>query len=366
MKRFFLCMLAVSLLLSGCGLMSSDYVYIAPHKEQYNTNQMEAVSAADYEQLRAAMEELVSAGTETGVIHVADYDQSLVKKNMALVVNYIRHVHPIGEYAVDRITYEIGTSSGKPAIAVNISYHHSRIEIQKILKLNTMADATKAVGTALRDYDSEVVFRVEEYEKMDFVQYVQDYAARNPDVVMEVPQVAAGVYGSGPAKVIALTFTYQNSRDVLRQMQTQVQPVFESAMLYVSGKATEARKLDQLSGFLMERFDYSLETSLTPAYSLLCHGVGDGKAFANVYSAMCRKAGLECLTVTGTRNGEPRTWNIVREGNRYYHVDLLRNMEDGFRKFLDKEMAGYVWDYFAYPACVEPEVTPVPENTDPV
>lgn len=364
MKRMMLCLLSMCLLLSGCGLMSSDYVYIAPHKEQYNTSQMEAVSAADYEQLRAVMENMVSTGTETAIIHVADYDQTLIKKNMALAVNYIRHVYPIGDYAVDRITYEIGTSSGKPAIAVNISYHHSRIEIQKILKLQTMAEATKAVDTALRDYDSEVVFRVEEYAKMDLVQYVQDFASMNPDVVMEVPQVASGVYGSGPARVVALTFTYQNSRDVLRQMQTQVQPVFESAMLYVSGRATEARKLDQLSGFLLERFDYTLETSLTPSYSLLCHGVGDGKAFANVYSAMCRKAGLECLTVTGTRNGEPRTWNIIREGERYYHVDLLRNMDDGFHKFLDREMTGYVWDYFAFPPCVEPEASKA-ENTQP-
>ena len=45
----------------------------------------------------------------------------------------------------------------------------------------------------------------------------------------------------------------------------------------------------------MERYDYRIETSITPAYSLLRHGVGDSRAFAVVYAAMCQQAGLECL-----------------------------------------------------------------------
>lgn len=102
----------------------------------------------------------------------------------------------------------------------------------------------------------------------------------------------------------------------------------------------------------MERFDYKQDTSLTPAYSLLCHGVGDSRAFATVYAAMCRGAGLECTVVTGTRDGVPYTWNIVQDNGQYYHVDLLRCHVTGqFKQTRDWEMNGYVWDYSAYPAC---------------
>ena len=179
---------------------------------------------------------------------------------------------------------------------------------------------------------------------------------------MEVPQVTQALYGTGESRVVELIFSYQTSRDSLRRMQAQVKPVFESAVLYVSGDGDDYQKFSQLYAFLMERFDYKQETSITPAYSLLRHGTGDSRAFAQVYAAMCRDAGLTCLTVTGTRDGEPWTWNIVRDGEGFYHVDLLRCSEGGrYRECTDEEMEGYVWDYSEYPVCA---VAPVPEQEE--
>ena len=193
---------------------------------------------------------------------------------------------------------------------------------------------------------------VGQYEDTDFSQFVQDYAREHPETIMEVPQVTQALYGTGESRVVELIFSYQTSRDSLRRMQTQVKPVFESAVLYVSGDGDDYQKFSQLYAFLMERFDYKLETSITPTYSLLRHGIGDSRAFAQVYAAMCRDAGLTCITVTGTRDGEPWTWNIILDGEEYYHVDLLRCSERGkYRELTDEEMEGYVWDYSDYPAC---------------
>ena len=75
------------------------------------------------------------------------------------------------------------------------------------------------------------------------------------------------------------------------------------------------------------------------------------RAFATVFAAMCRQAGLECLTVSGTRNGEAWNWNLICEEGKYYHVDLLASSEAGeLIRLTDQEMEGYVWDYSAYPA----------------
>jgi len=193
---------------------------------------------------------------------------------------------------------------------------------------------------------------VDTYESRDFTQFVQDYAEENPQTVMETPQVSQNSYGTGRDRVLELIFTYQTSRDSLRRMQTEVKPVFDAASLYVSGEGEDYQKFSQLYGFLMERFEYKLETSITPSYSLLRHGVGDSRAFATVYAAMCRSAGLECMTVTGTRSGEPWTWNIILDDGIYCHVDLLRSNAGGqFREYRDAEMGNYVWDYSEYPAC---------------
>ena len=356
------------LLLTGCSWFDGSYVHVTPHREQGSSSQGEAVSASNYSQLLSVLEGMVSSGTESGVINVANYDRDMVEVNMTAAVQYVRNRYPVGAYAVEQMEYEVGTNSGKPAIAVNVTYRHSRIEIQRIQKVETMEEAEIIIGEALKAYNAAVVLQVQEFQEMDFSQLVKDFAEEQPESIMETPQVTAGIYGSGTARVVELAFTYQNSRDQLRQMQSQVQPVFDSAALYVSGDGSDNQKYSQLYAFLMERFDYKQESSITPAYSLLRHGVGDSRAFAVVYASMCRRAGLECRIVTGTRNGEPWTWNMVRDGELYFHVDLLRSsLSGGFREYTDGEMGGYVWDYSNYPACNLPYVpleTETPAQTE--
>lgn len=365
MKRICCLILAVlCLALAGCGnLGTGTYANVTPHREENTKSNPEDVNAAVYWQLHKALTDLVESGAESGLIYVAEYNQSKLEPDLAEAIQKVTQDNPIGAYAVEEVRYELGTSSGKSAVAVEISYLHDRTQIRRIQRCDTLPDAREAIGDALDECESSLVLQIGNYQQTDFVQMVQDYANENPGAVMEVPEVAVGIYPEqgGANRVVELKFSYQTSRDVLRNMQSQVRPVFDAAVLYVSGDGEDREKLGQLYAFLMERFDYQVETSITPAYSLLRHGVGDSKAFAMVYAAMCRNAGLECQTVSGTRNGEAWYWNIVRDGENYFHVDLLASNEQGaFQEWGDEEMAGYVWDYSAYPVCGEQ-----PEPTEP-
>lgn len=344
--------LACALLLGGCSWPDGSYHSVTPHREQTGNIRTENLTVSNYEELVDAMEAVVSKGTESCIINAVNYDPVMLELNLPNAARHIQKVYPIGAYAVEALSYEVGSNTGKTAIAMSITYRHSRTEIRKIQNARDVEEVHKLIGDALEDFDTVLVLQMEDYEQMDVMQIVQDYAREHPQDVMEVPQVTSEVYGIGHSRVLELTFSYQTSRDALRLMQAQVQPVFDSAVLYVSGEGAESQKFSQLYAFLMERFDYKVETSITPAYSLLRHGVGDSRAFATVYGAMCRAAGLECIVVTGTRSGEPWTWNIICQDGLYWHVDLLRCNEQGrFRKNADSEMNGYVWDYSAYPEC---------------
>jgi len=352
-QRSILLILSMSLLLVGCSWANRSYVSVEPHKEQRQTMQTDVIMASDYLELLGALEEMIASGTEVAAIKVPEYPEDAIEYGMNRAVRHSMQNDPIGSYAVSDILYELGSSGGVPAVSVNISYLHNRSEIQRIRKAADSQAAEEIVAEALQGYEPSIVILVEEYELRDFTQFVQDYAEENPQTVMEIPQVSQSDYGTGRDRVLELIFTYQTSRDALRRMQSQVKPVFDAASLYVSGEGEDYQKFSQLYAFLMERFDYKFETSITPAYSLLRHGVGDCRAFATVYAAMCRSAGLECMTVTGTRSGEPWTWNIVLDNGCYYHVDLLRsNLSGQFRELTDSEMRTYVWDYSEYPECI--------------
>lgn len=348
--------MVLALLLSGCGsLWDGEYYW----KEEYQLPQSpesgQAVSASNYSQLEKALTDMVEAGKTQGTVSVADYPSTKLEADVAAVTEALLQSHPITAYAVDTITCEVGTSAGEPVLGVQIVYLHDRTEIRNIKTVADHAAAVEAVHKALADCLPGIVLQIRDYTPADFTQIVEDYALAYPEIVMEIPMVTENVYPeAGQTRVLELKFAYQTSRDALKVMQTQVAPVFSSAVLYVSGDGQVSEKFGQLYSFLMERYDYNYETSITPTYSLLRHGVGDSRSFAMVYAAMCRMAGLESFVVSGTRDGVSHYWNIVGFNGSYYHLDLLRCSEDdGFVLRYDSDMTGYVWDYSAYPECSE-------------
>lgn len=358
MKKQIILFVILGLLLSGCGSwMDGEYHSVTPHTDQGSREEEEITAVSNYSDICSALEDMVRSAVESGILSVEDYDNNRLEGDMELAVRHLKGAFPLGAYAVEDIAYEIGTTRGMAAVAVTITYNHNRNTIQKIPHVTGMDAARALITTALNSCETSLVMHVENYSAVDYLQLVRDYALLKPSHVMEVPQVAVNQYPeNGSERVIELQFTYQNSRETLLNMQGYVQPVFSSAALYVSGENEEATKFELLYSFLMERNQYTVEASITPAYSLLRHGVGDSKAFASVYAAMCSRAGLDCQVISGTKDGEPWFWNIICQDGSYYHVDLLHSHNsDTYKKLTDDKMAGYVWDYSAYPTCVAPE-----------
>ena len=72
-----------------------------------------------------------------------------------------------------------------------------------------------------------------------------------------------------------------------------------------------------------------------------------------------------CQVVSGPKDGVSHYWNVIPEGEWFYHVDLLRcTLEGGFSLKNPTQLSGYVWDYAIYPledvqiAETEPEIQP--------
>ena len=149
MRHKFLPLLALSLLLTGCGWMDGRYSSVTPHLEQRQNTHSEVAVASDYLDLMKALKEMIQSGSESGVINVADYPADAVESGMAVAVQYATEVYPVGAYAVESIDYEVGANGGLPAVAVSISYRHGAMEIRTIREVSGSGEAADEIVKAL-------------------------------------------------------------------------------------------------------------------------------------------------------------------------------------------------------------------------
>ena len=337
--------------ISGCsGWMDGEYSSVTPNRSRGEDPAEDVILVSSYPQVRDALVEMVEDGAQEAVLYTNGMNSSQSDYYMNSAIDNLLRLNPLGAYAVKEITYEIGTNMGKQAIAVNISYNHNRSEILRIKQAKDMNDVQALIRVSLENCVSGLVVSVGNFLPRDLVQFVEDYVTQNPQACMETPQVSVSFFPEyGQKRIIEIVFTYQNSRETLRAMQDSVSDIFKSAHFYINPSADNSEKYSQLYSFLMERYDYTIETSITPAYSLLRHGVGDSRAFATVYAAICRQAGMNCQVVSGTKAGEAWHWNVLEDNGIYYHLDLLEcNMVGAFSVKTENQMTGYVWDYSAF------------------
>lgn len=352
MKRILALSLAICLLLCGCtNWIDGNYSAVTPHTEPSNHGQRPTFSVYSYADLTAALRSVIESGAESSILSMQYGTDETNRRDVELAVREVQNRHPYAAYAVESIGYVFGVSGGRNAVNVRIAYLPNRVRMDKIQMVRTVAEARRIVTGQLDECSAGAVLYFDIAEKIDYAQIVEDYALENPLMVMEKPDVSVSLYPEGgQPQIVELKFSYQTSRAELRAMQNKVAPVFASAQQYASGKWTEAEKCLRLYTFLMERYDYNIQTSITPAYSLLLHGVGDSRAFAEVYALMCRQAGIECRVVPGTRDGNPWVWNVVKINEKYYFLDLLRCNQSGvFTLYEQGQMDSYVWDYSAFP-----------------
>lgn len=351
-----------AVLLSGCsGWKSGSFASVSPHAGQYSQEDpVELEQAVSYMDLRDAVQSMTHEAAETCVLSVDSYEGNL-EEDVDSAIAFAKTEDPIGAYAIIQLSYRFDRIGSENVVILEGTYRHSRAEIAGIETARYGAALDRKLEDALDSFAPSVTLLVFGYQDTDFIQKVEKYARNNPDMVMERPKVGVHIYPEeGTNRVVELTFDYETSRDTMWTMRGAVETFFSSAEGYVGMAEDEYTKADRLYAFLAELLSENQEPSLTPTYSLLCQGSGDSAAAADVYAAMCWKAEVTCMRVDGTRDGEPWSWNIVRIGDSYAHVDLRADhREDGTVFLGDEDMEGYTWDAESTHRCER--IWPAPE-----
>ena len=109
---------------------------------------------------------------------------------------------------------------------------------------------------------------------------------------------------------------------------------------------SEAKKIIKIHDYICNNVDYaynSTEEQIYTAYGALCTGKAVCQGYAVLFYRLCKEAGLSVRIISGTGNGGPHAWNIVRIGSKYYNMDCTWDGQDEatYNEFLLKSEADF-------------------------
>ncbi|MDE6591686.1 MAG: hypothetical protein K2K57_01300 [Oscillospiraceae bacterium] len=152
-------------------------------------------------------------------------------------------------------------------------------------------------------------------------------------------------------------FTPEEVKSMQQEIDSKVSEIFSS----IDSSATDYEKLLIFHDRLVTgcTFNDGTEYSNT-IYGALVAGTAQCEGYAFTFEYLCKQAGIECFTVTGTNpQGALHAWNMVNLDGMWYHVDCT--WDDPIFETPDPDFIRYY--YFL--ACDSDiiGVTHIPDNT---
>ena len=145
------------------------------------------------------------------------------------------------------------------------------------------------------------------------------------------------------AGYIKYTMSYHSNAEQEAKLTAAVAEAMTTLQL---NGLSEAKKITKIHDYICNHVDYeynSKEEQIYTAYGALCTGKAVCQGYAVLFYRLCKEAGLSVRIISGTGNGGPHAWNIVRIGSKYYNVDCTWDGQDAttYNEFLLKSEADF-------------------------
>ena len=352
-----LCALVV--LLSGCErLYIGSYISVTDHEElQLSTGYDERYyEVHTYAGIRNALLELISDGSEEGVIRTQDYEGS-VQDDVARICLDVTRESAIGSYTVEYITHSVSRILSYYEIRFHISYRMGTAERIGVRNTVTLTELYRLVEGSLCNRQEKLAVQIATLAvtEQTLADYVESFYQRNPDLLSDRPMVTVSFYPSEEhvSKIVELSFTYPRQREEETERLKLLNTAAAEIVKTWPNRSTPeyallcCRVLAELA---------TVQASGNTAYDALVAHHADPEGFAMAYQLLCSRLGVECQVVEGKKNGQNHYWNILQFGQDHYHVDCSASGgEELYFLLPDDALIGeYWWDVDRYPQCQGP------------
>ena len=360
-RRLLLCMLcAAMLLLSGCrSIFEAEYVaesdYVPPRAAAEAEHKADLIN--DLDELRQVLRDMVAQGeTQRRLFFAPNYDGDL-SADLAAACWQVRTQDALCAYCVESISYDVGRVVSVNETTVSVSYSAAADDVEDIVRLPYGADARSPLYEAMENGREQLVLLIERssYTEEDMAQYARQVYREHPAIAPQEPSVEVIMFsGAETQRLYEFTFNYGMTAEEFASRKAELLAATPFAEPDVSAYSETERAVMACS-YLCRRVTLREKPSRASIYDALVLGEADSIGLAYAFTDLCEILGLPCQVVSGQRNWEEHTWNIVELDGKCYHVDVAACIESGpaVGFLLNDEMAWdrYRWDYFSYPHC---------------
>ncbi len=357
-KRSILTLFLILVLLCGCSRLSEgDYLVVNEHVETglnpETTGRIYEVST--YSGLKRAVQDLVNASAEDGVIRTVEYN-GVIRDDVSKVCLEVARSTPIGAYAVEYMTHTITRILTFDEITIHIQYKLSQEEISAVRSVSSLNDFYQRVDEGLDSGKEFMALQVVTLglNERNIKNYISNYYRQHPDTLLSMPDISVSFYPSEEyvQKIITLNLDYHTPPEDRLQMLEKLRDCAEK--LTVGTDPAHADKSALLCCMAVaDRLDYLSSRGRT-AYDVLVSGTGNSEGCAMAFQLLCSMCGVPCQVISGRLNSETHYWNLILLDKDYYHVDcsacIGQEPENGFLKRDSDLWGSYWWEPELYPS----------------
>ncbi len=359
-SRFF-CFLAAVLLLAfstGCSsFYDGEYSYVTRHEEPGTLvdDPEPYYEVRTYVGMKNAVQSLISARAETGIIRVKDYSSS-VEDDVARVCLDATRDYPLGAYAVEYISHSVSRILGYDEVKLRISYRLSQEEMNAVRSAITLTDVYAFIENSVKNGIKHITIQTSSLSVKEqiLLTYLHNLYRAHPELLTSEPRAAITFYPSEDSitKIVDFEFSYREDHEAALEHLAELMPVADALAASLQGLT-----MDEQALYCCTTVASSVQNTARggTAYDTLILGNADSEGCAMAYQYLCNRCGIDCRVVEGRMDGSVHYWNIILLDGDHYHVDcsacIGNPVSSGFL-FNDSQMVQkYWWDVDKYPAC---------------
>jgi len=368
MKRLTAAFLAAVLVfaLSGCSIFNKEYLSVSEYADSGDSGGGVALIDS-YAALCSAIKDMVVSHRAQSRLRFSDYSGSL-QSDLDKACQEVKGSYALANFAVSYMSYDISRATTYYEATVYITYKHTPKEIAAIQYVSGLPRLTEQLEAVMDGLGAGITVSISngDLRADEVMKAVGGAFEEAPASSVVQPNASVSIYPeSGQFRIVEIKLEYGWKESELKKMKNELADMLSEMRDSIDTDDAQIFALRAYSGIVSAcKYDPSgqgrnksdLNSGLgSTAYGALCEGFADSRGIALAFSALCREKNIECRVVTGTMDKLPHTWNMVKLGGGWYHVDVSASAALGVAgSFMrsDAEMQSrYAWDAAAYPVC---------------